>query len=195
MREGDVGSLESCGPTRRQIPSLARVRPFVAVLLAALFLFAETEACLAQAFGEVTAQSGTSSPSGVAGALRLRVRLDGRGDKPIRPEVSLSLATEWQDHTWSPYAARLRYAPSLEVGLALGGDPVLRVGSIDLRHRGAARSNAQAESGNPDDDEGGVPNWVWWTLAGATAVTLALVLVNNCHYHLDDIGYGKQASC
>jgi hypothetical protein len=186
---------------RRSIPrppGLLRVirrRQGIAFLLAVLFLSSN----VGTAFAQTLAAGNLPSLSGVAGVFRLRVPTGGSAGAPLRPELSLSLATEWQAQTWSSYAPSsyapsFRYTPALELKFALGGTPALNVGAVDLLQR--MRLNANEEGDDTEsDDEGGVPNWVWWGLAGATAVTLALVLVNNCHYHFDDIGYGQQASC
>jgi len=78
------------------------------------------------------AQGYNSELKGAGALLRLRVPFGGRKREPLRPVMGLTAGPMWQEDNGAFVPGRLYYVPSVEAGFSFKGDPVLRVGSIDL---------------------------------------------------------------
>src|SRR5262245_58690098 len=73
-----------------------------------------------------------SEIKGSAALLQLRVPFGGRDRERAQPRVTLAAGPIWQETTDSFYPGRVYVIPSSEMGFSLQGDPILRVGGIDL---------------------------------------------------------------
>lgn len=78
------------------------------------------------------AQAYSSEFKGAGALLRLRVPFGGRKRQPLQPTIGLTAGPMWQEDNGAFVPGRLYYVPSAEAGFSFKGDPVLRVGSIDL---------------------------------------------------------------
>ena len=87
-------------------------------------------------------QSGSLAPTGTAAMLLLRIPFGGDASRQSRPTLSLSAGTTWRTEFESQDFAGFRYTPGIEAGFALGGEPVLRLGSIDVHKMFAQQWNA-----------------------------------------------------
>jgi hypothetical protein len=119
---------------------------------------------------------------GPTGMLTLRIPFGGDSQNPPAPRLTLGFGTSWQNAPASATFASYRFVPSAEAGFTLTGDPVLRLGPIDLLRelRATANEGASATTG------GGTPTWVWWALGGAAVlgVTWAILAsqgTSACH--------------
>ena len=78
------------------------------------------------------AQGYDSELKGAGALLRLRVPFGGRKREPLSPIMGLTAGPMWQQDNGAFVPGRLYYVPSAEAGFSFNGDPVLRVGSINL---------------------------------------------------------------
>jgi hypothetical protein len=85
-------------------------------------------------------QRGVAVPDGLAAMVHVFVPV---GDDKSRPRdrrrsrrsnrtVTLTFGTSWRDQTGSPDFTGPRYVSAFEAGVTFDGDPVLKVGDIDL---------------------------------------------------------------
>jgi hypothetical protein len=84
--------------------------------------------------GSSTAAYG-SEIKGAAALLQLRVPFGGRQRERIQPRVTLSAGPMWQETPDTLVPGRYYFVSSAEMGFSLRGDPVLRVGGIDLSEK------------------------------------------------------------
>lgn len=73
-----------------------------------------------------------SEIKGAAALLQFRMPFGGRDRERAQPRVTLAAGPIWQETTDSFYPGRVYVIPSSEMGFSLRGDPILRVGGIDL---------------------------------------------------------------
>lgn len=73
-----------------------------------------------------------SEIKGAAALVQLRVPFGGRDRERAQPRVTLAAGPIWQEQTDAFLPGRVYVIPSSEMGFSLRGDPVLRVGGIDL---------------------------------------------------------------
>jgi hypothetical protein len=117
-------------------------------------------------------QYGTASPDGIVSMLRLRIPFGGGSQTEARPTVALGIGPSWRFESESLNLSSYQYTPSLEAGITLGGDPILKLGALDVLQVGP-RLWATADT---TGDLSGVPNWVWWVGGGLLVVALAVAL-------------------
>ncbi|HXJ00625.1 MAG TPA: hypothetical protein VNH44_05340 [Micropepsaceae bacterium] len=120
---------------------MAASRLGLGILIAsATFLLADVEPGFAQGMAQAQlSQHGVAVPDGLAAMVQLRIPLgEGtvpsrgkRGRKPQRT-LSLTLGTSWHDQTGSPDFTGPRYLSTVEAGVTFEGEPVAKIGSIDL---------------------------------------------------------------
>ena len=85
-------------------------------------------------------QHGVAVPDGIAAMVHVVIPVgedkpdprDKRRVRRARRTVTLSLGTSWHDQTGSPDFTGPRYVGAAEAGVTFEGDPVLKVGDIDL---------------------------------------------------------------
>jgi hypothetical protein len=73
-----------------------------------------------------------SEIKGAAALIQIRVPFGGRDRERAQPRVTLAAGPIWQEYTDAFAPGRVYVVPSSEMGFSLRGDPVLRVGAIDL---------------------------------------------------------------
>ena len=78
------------------------------------------------------AQAYNSELKGAGALLRLRVPFGGRKRERLQPTIGFTAGPMWQEDNGAFVPGRLYYVPSAEAGFFFSGDPVLKVGSIDL---------------------------------------------------------------
>jgi hypothetical protein len=118
-------------------------RQFVGAATAIIFLSASISASYANELSLGSYQQGGSvAPTGAAAMLQLRIPFGSDPTGWSRPTLSLSAGTTWRTEFGSQNFAGFRYTPGIEAGLAFGGDPVLRLGSIDVHKMFAQQWNA-----------------------------------------------------
>ena len=85
------------------------------------------------------AQHGSAVPDGLAAMVQVRVPIGDaspsnrdRRQRRAQRMVTLTLGTSFRDQTGSPDFTGPRYVPGFEAGVTFDGDPVLKVGSVDL---------------------------------------------------------------
>jgi hypothetical protein len=91
------------------------------------------------------AQTGTTALMGPAVMLWMRVPAGSDSTRRSRPTLTLSLGTVWRSEFGSQDIAGFHYASALEAGLTLSGDPVVRMGSIDMSSAFGRRMNAAGD--------------------------------------------------
>lgn len=112
----------------------------VCLIAAATFLWAGIQPSQAQGMASGgLAQHGSAVPDGLAAMLQVRVPIGDaspssrdRRQRRGRRMVTLTLGTSFRDQTGSPDFTGPRYVPGFEAGITFDGDPVLKVGSVDL---------------------------------------------------------------
>ena len=73
-----------------------------------------------------------SEIKGAAALIQFRIPFGGRDRERAQPRVTLAAGPIWQEQTDAFLPGRVYVIPSSEMGFSLRGDPVLRVGGIDL---------------------------------------------------------------
>jgi hypothetical protein len=73
-----------------------------------------------------------SEIKGAAALIQLRVPFGGRDKERAQPRLTLAAGPLWQEQTDAFLPGRVYVIPSSEMGVSFRGDPVLRVGGIDL---------------------------------------------------------------
>jgi hypothetical protein len=104
----------------------------------------------------------------MAAMFRLQIPLGGDSGQ-ARPNLSLSAGTLWRGESGPGQFGPLQYQRRLEAGFAFDGGPILRLNALDLLNGQALRLNAV----ETNDD---TPNWLWWVLGGAAAVTVIALI-------------------
>lgn len=84
--------------------------------------------------GSSVAASG-SEIKGSAALLQLRIPFGGRDRERGQPRVTLAAGPVWQETPDNLLPGRYYVIPSSEIGVSFRGDPVLRVGGIDLSEK------------------------------------------------------------
>lgn len=84
-------------------------------------------------YAQGVAGSGASyaGPTAVVG---VRIPFGGRGTPSSQPVVGLRFGSSWQVAPGSANAQALSFIATIEAGLSFRGDPVLRLGSLDVGH-------------------------------------------------------------
>ena len=96
-----------------------------------------------------------SEIKGAGVLLRLAVPFGGKQREKTQPTFALTAGPVMQEPTDAFVPGRLSYSPSAELGVSLKGEPVLKVGKIDLsdaikaraEQRARARSMSRSRSG------------------------------------------------
>ena len=101
---------------------------------------------------------------GATGMVTLRIPFGG-DRRDTAPRLTLGFGTSWQNPRASADFASYRFVPSAEAGFTLTGDPLLRLGAIDLLRELRATANEGASATGE-----GTPTWVWWALGGAVVL-------------------------
>lgn len=73
-----------------------------------------------------------SEIKGAAALVQFRIPFGGRDRERMQPRVTLAAGPIWQETTDAFVPGRVYVIPSSEMGFSLRGDPILRVGGIDL---------------------------------------------------------------
>ena len=103
---------------------------------------------------------------GPAAMLSLRIPFGAEGQNVPAPRLTLGFGTSWQNASGLAHFGGYRFASSAEAGFTLSGEPVLRLGPIDLLRELRAAANE-----NTGDTTGGAtPAWVWWVLGGVVVL-------------------------
>jgi hypothetical protein len=111
-------------------------RTFLVAALAAIAFSATIDSAQASRvyLGSSTAAYG-SEVKGAAALLQLRIPFGGRDRERTQPRVTLAAGPMWQETPQTLVPGRYYFISSAEMGFSLGGDPVLRVGGIDLSEK------------------------------------------------------------
>ena len=93
-------------------------------------------------------QHGTAVYGGNAAMLGLRVTFGGDSKTAPQPMVGLSFGSAWREAPNALVSGGYRFVPAAELGMTFGGEPILRVGSLDAAPTtsDAEVSRAQGES-------------------------------------------------
>jgi hypothetical protein len=150
---------------------IASMKRLARALTALAFLIANVSPSYAQGLaGSGFPQRGAASFAGHAAMLGVRIPFGGEevGSQPI---VGLMFGSSWRAGPGSMGPQAHRFTPTIEAGLSLRGDPVLRLSSFEVRldQLHAAPEDAQGETfcrRNPG-----------LCIAGVTAVAAAVVVV------------------
>jgi hypothetical protein len=112
------------------------MRAFLVAAIAALAFSATVESAHASRvyLGSTTAAYG-SEIKGAAALVQLHVPFGGRQRERTQPRVTLSAGPMWQETPQTLVPGRYYFISSAEMGFSLRGDPVLRVGGIDLSEK------------------------------------------------------------
>jgi hypothetical protein len=113
------------------IPWLKRsMHAFMALVLVA----AQIVPSYAQGFaGSALSQRSATSYAGHAAMLGVRVPLGGEGTISSRTMIGLMFGSSLRPSLGSTSPYGNRFLPTVEAGLTLRGDPILRVGSFEMR--------------------------------------------------------------
>jgi hypothetical protein len=87
-----------------------------------------------------------SEIKGAGVLMRLAVPFGGRQREKIPARFTLTTGPVTQEPTDAFVAGRVNYSPSAELGLSLKGDPVLKVGQIDLSDAIKTRAEKRARA-------------------------------------------------
>ena len=109
------------------------MRPAILAAAAIFALTATTGAAHANRIylGSSVAAYG-SEIRGAAALIQLRIPFGGRLRERAQPRLTLTAGPVWQEYSDSAVPGRYYVVPSSEIGFSLRGDPVLKVGGIDL---------------------------------------------------------------
>lgn len=113
---------------------LARLKRFARAVIALTFLAGQIAPSYAQGFaGSGLPQRGVTSFAGHAAMLGVRIPLGGAGTVSSRPMVGLMFGSSLRAVPGSTSAQAYRFVPTVEAGLTLRGDPILRLSSFEVR--------------------------------------------------------------
>jgi len=114
----DIGFMKRCG---RALAALA-------------FLTANIAPSYAQGLaGGALPQHGAASYAVHAAMLGVRIPFGGEGTASSQPIVGLMFGSSWRAGPGSMSPQAYRFIPTVEAGLSVRGDPVLRLSSFELR--------------------------------------------------------------
>ena len=151
---------------------LGFMKRFASVLTALVFLTANIAPSYAQNLaGGALPQRGATSYAGPAAMLGLRIPFGGEGSVASKGTVGLRLGSSWQAGPgWAGPQAH-NFIPTVEAGLSLRGDPVLKLSSFQVR---LDQLRAQAEGAQPQTFCG--RNLAVCILGGVAIVAVVIVL-------------------
>ena len=121
--------------------ALSGIRAFALVGSSAFLMLAATEPGHAQGMArDPFPQHGVAVPDGIAAMVHMHVPVgddkpnnrDRRRGRRSNRTVTLTFGSSWRDQTGSPDFTGPRYVGVLEAGVTFDGDPVLKVGDVDL---------------------------------------------------------------
>ena len=108
-----------------------RMRLVAAVAAVALIGAVESAHASTIYLGSSVAAYG-SEIKGAAALVQLRIPFGGRDRERAQPRVTLAVGPMWQETSDAFLPGRYYVVPSSEMGFSFRGDPVLKVGGIDL---------------------------------------------------------------
>jgi len=85
-----------------------------------------------------------SEVKGAGVLLRLAVPFGGKKREKTQPTLALTAGPVTQEPTDAFVPGRVNYSPSAELGVSLKGEPVLKVGKVDLSDAIKARAEQRA---------------------------------------------------
>jgi hypothetical protein len=88
----------------------------------------------------------TAQLKGAATIFQLRIPFGGREEEAVRPTITLNAGPVFQEQNESYLRGTYYNQPSIQAGVSLDGDPVLKVGSTDLAKKKEDRAHAQEET-------------------------------------------------
>lgn len=119
------------------------MKRFARALIALAFLTANIAPSYAQGVaGSAFPQRGAASYAGPAAVLGVRIPLGGKETAASQPIVGLRFGSSWRAAPGSTSPQAYNFIPTVEAGLSLRGDPVLKLGSLDVR-RDQLRASAE----------------------------------------------------
>jgi hypothetical protein len=109
------------------------IRTLLVAAIAAIATFGTVETAHASRvyLGSSVAANG-SEIKGAAAMLQLRIPFGGRTRERSQPRVTLAAGPVWQETPDTLVPGRYYVIASSEIGVTFSGEPVLRVGGIDL---------------------------------------------------------------
>jgi hypothetical protein len=122
------------------VSRIGALHGFGCVIAAAAFMLGDVQPSHAQGMASgALALHGSAVPDGLAAMVQLRVPFGyanpskrDRRDRRSRRMITLTLGTSWRDQTGSPDFTGPRYVSALEAGVTFDGDPVVKLGTVDL---------------------------------------------------------------
>jgi hypothetical protein len=122
---------------------IACVKRIARAFIALAFLAAQITPSSAQGLaGSALPQRGATSFAGHAAMLGVRIPFGGEGTVSSRTMVGLMFGSSLRSGPGSTSPQAYRFVPTVEAGLTLRGDPILRLSSFEVR---LDRLRAQAE--------------------------------------------------
>ena len=98
------------------------------------------------AWSQVLGSRPTAQLKGTSALFQLRIPFGGREQEVARPTFTLNAGPVFQEQNDASYLRGTYFTtPSIEAGVSLDGDPVLKVGSRDLAKK-KSRAQAQEET-------------------------------------------------
>ena len=121
------------------------MKRFTSVWIALAFLIANIAPSYAQNL--TYQQRGATSFAGHAAMLGVRIPFGGERTVSSRPIVGLMVGPSWQATLGSTGVQGYRFNPTIEAGLSLRGEPVLRLSTFNVRLDQLRASAEGAEGG------------------------------------------------
>ena len=153
------------------------IRRIVSVVIAAIFLCSSVESAVADVLQPMS--SGitgyrSSEIRGAAGMVQFKVPFGGRASGFVHSKLSLTAGLSWQERYDNPHLpGRYLNTAVMEIGYSFEGQPVLKLGSLDLRHNEALRAAAE------EDDRAGRNRTALIVIGVIAGAVLIYVLVCN----------------
>ena len=88
----------------------------------------------------------TAQLKGAATLFQLRIPFGGREQEAVRPTITFDAGPVFQEQNDSYLRGSYYTTPSIQAGVSLDGDPVLKVGTTDLAKKKEDRTHAQEET-------------------------------------------------
>jgi hypothetical protein len=166
------------------------IKCFARVLITLSFLASKIAPSYAQNLtGSAAPQRGAASFAGPAAMLGVRISFGAERMASSQPVVGLRFGASWRADPGSMSPQSYRFIPTAEVGFSFRGDPILRLGSYEVRLNTLHASAAEAQGGTFCGRNLGL------CIAGGVAVAAVAVIVlvgsDNCEAPLPEYPPGE----
>lgn len=150
FRVRDVCSLRLDGAERMK----NAIRRLTCAALASVIVV--TNFGSSHAAGALDFDQRSASPAGAGVMLNLRVPFGGKASTSNQAYVALTAGPVWHEREATPASpSRFHHVPTIELGRSLSGQPIARLGGIDLASTRPAPMAAEGEERDTADEGAG----------------------------------------